>query len=50
MPPTLKSFSSIVLAMRWADDPGIGSRMINARSETAAEKPSFRRAFKERRC
>ena len=34
----------------WADDPGIGSRMINARSETAAEKPSFRRAFKERRC
>ena len=34
----------------WADDPGIGSRMINARSETAAEKPSFRKAFKERRC
>jgi putative SOS response-associated peptidase YedK len=34
----------------WADDPGIGARMINARSETVAEKPSFRRAFKERRC
>ncbi len=34
----------------WADDPEIGSRMINARSETVAEKPSFRRAFKERRC
>jgi putative SOS response-associated peptidase YedK len=34
----------------WADDPGIGNRMINARSETVAEKPSFRRAFKERRC
>lgn len=34
----------------WADDPGIGSRMINARGETVAEKPSFRRAFKERRC
>lgn len=34
----------------WADDPQIGSRMINARSETAAEKPSFRRAFRERRC
>lgn len=33
----------------WADDPGIGSRMINARSETASEKPSFRRAFRERR-
>jgi putative SOS response-associated peptidase YedK len=34
----------------WADDPGIGSRMINARSETASGKPSFRRAFRERRC
>jgi putative SOS response-associated peptidase YedK len=34
----------------WADDPEIGSRMINARSETAHEKPSFRRAFRERRC
>lgn len=34
----------------WADDPRIGSRMINARSETAPEKPSFRKAFKERRC
>jgi putative SOS response-associated peptidase YedK len=34
----------------WADDPGIGSRMINARSETAPEKPSFRRAFRGRRC
>ncbi|MGF1473397.1 MAG: SOS response-associated peptidase [Rubrobacteraceae bacterium] len=34
----------------WADDPQIGSRMINARSETAAEKPSFRAAFKKRRC
>jgi putative SOS response-associated peptidase YedK len=34
----------------WADDPQIGSRMINARSETASEKPSFRRAFRERRC
>jgi putative SOS response-associated peptidase YedK len=34
----------------WADDPAIGSRMINARAETAPEKPSFRRAFRERRC
>jgi len=34
----------------WAKDPKIGSRMINARSETAAEKPSFRAAFKRRRC
>jgi putative SOS response-associated peptidase YedK len=34
----------------WADDPQIGSRMINARSETVAEKPSFRGAFRKRRC
>lgn len=34
----------------WADDPAIGNRMINARSETAHEKPSFRSAFKRRRC
>jgi putative SOS response-associated peptidase YedK len=38
------------LIPRWAKDPAIGSRMINARSETAAEKPSFRTAFKYRRC
>lgn len=34
----------------WADDPSIGNRLINARAETAAEKPSFRNAFKKRRC
>ena len=34
----------------WAKDPAIGSRMINARAETAAEKPSFRAAMKRRRC
>jgi putative SOS response-associated peptidase YedK len=34
----------------WADDPAIGNRMINARAETVSEKPSFRGAFKERRC
>ena len=34
----------------WADDPSIGSRMINARSETVTEKPSFRNAFERRRC
>ncbi len=34
----------------WAKDPSIGSRMINARSETAADKPSFRAALKRRRC
>jgi putative SOS response-associated peptidase YedK len=34
----------------WAKDPSIGSRMINARAETLAEKPSFKNAFKRRRC
>ncbi len=34
----------------WADDPSIGNRMINARSETAASKPAFREAFAHRRC
>lgn len=38
------------LVPSWSKDPSIGSRMINARSETAAEKPSFRSAFKRRRC
>lgn len=34
----------------WSKDPKIGNRLINARSETATEKPSFRAAFKRRRC
>lgn len=34
----------------WSKDPAIGNRLINARAETAAEKPSFRNAFKRRRC
>ncbi len=34
----------------WSKDPAIGSSLINARSETVAEKPSFRTAFKRRRC
>ena len=34
----------------WAKDPSIGNRMINARAETLVERPSFRSAFKERRC
>lgn len=34
----------------WAKDPSIGNRMINARAETVAEKPSFRTAYKKRRC
>jgi putative SOS response-associated peptidase YedK len=34
----------------WAKDKSIGARLINARSETVQEKPSFRQAFKRRRC
>jgi len=34
----------------WAKDATIGSRLINARAETAAEKPAFRAAFGQRRC
>ncbi len=34
----------------WAKDETIGNKLINARSETIAEKPSFRSAFKRRRC
>jgi len=38
------------LVPSWAKDPKIGTRLINARAETIAEKPSFRRAFARRRC
>ena len=34
----------------WAKDPSIGSRLINARAETLAEKPSFRGSLKYKRC
>jgi putative SOS response-associated peptidase YedK len=38
------------LVPSWATDPAIGNRLINARAETAAEKPAFRGAFRRRRC
>ena len=38
------------LVPSWARDKAIGNRMINARAETLAEKPSFKRAFAHRRC
>ncbi|HLK58961.1 MAG TPA: SOS response-associated peptidase [Chthonomonadaceae bacterium] len=34
----------------WADDPAIGNKLINARAETLAEKPSFKSALVKRRC
>jgi len=38
------------LVPHWSKDDEIGNRMINARAETLSEKPSFREAFKKRRC
>jgi putative SOS response-associated peptidase YedK len=38
------------LVPSWAKDPKIGNRMINARVETVAEKPAYRKAFAGRRC
>lgn len=34
----------------WAKDVSIGSRMVNARSETVMEKPAYKHAFRRRRC
>ncbi|HCU90080.1 MAG TPA: hypothetical protein DGR97_09055 [Gammaproteobacteria bacterium] len=58
MVPTLTgNYGSLVttnlhwgLVPPWAKDRKIGSRLINARAETVAEKPSFRAAFQKRRC
>src|SRR5262245_31041204 len=38
------------LVPSWANDLKIGYRLLNARSETAEKKPSFRHAFRNRRC
>jgi putative SOS response-associated peptidase YedK len=38
------------LIPHWAKDEKIGSKMINARAESIEEKPSFRNAFRQRRC
>ncbi|HEV3204739.1 MAG TPA: SOS response-associated peptidase [Gemmataceae bacterium] len=38
------------LVPSWAEDLKMGNALINARSETAAEKPAFRSAFRSRRC
>ena len=54
--PIIRSTNREVAQLRWglipswAKDTKIGGRMINARGETAAEKPAFRRAFRRRRC
>lgn len=38
------------LVPRWADDIAIGNRMINARAETLAQKPAFKKLFARQRC
>ena len=38
------------LIPHWAKTASIGSRMINARAETVAQRPAFRDAFRKRRC
>ena len=38
------------LVPSWAKDPSFGNKMINARGETVAEKPAFRKAFQQQRC
>mgnify|MGYP001027512242 CR=1 FL=1 len=38
------------LVPHWADDPAMGGRMINARSETVDRKPAFEESFRHRRC
>jgi len=38
------------LIPHWAKDTSIGSKLINARAESVADKPSFRNAFQRRRC
>ena len=38
------------LVPRWANDLSIGSKMINARAETVAERPAYKTAFAKRRC
>ena len=48
--PNTLDFFQWGLIPSWAKDPTIGNKMINARSETLAEKPSFKTAYKRRRC
>ncbi len=48
--PKTLTFYKWGLVPSWSKDATAGARMINARSESAAEKPSFRAAFRRRRC
>lgn len=48
--PRRAEFFTWGLIPSWSKDPSIGSRMLNARAETLAEKPSFRGPLKYKRC
>lgn len=48
-PDTLKYFRWGLIPY-WAKEPSIGNKLINARAETLLEKPSFKNAFRSRRC
>jgi putative SOS response-associated peptidase YedK len=48
-PDTMKFFRWGLIPS-WAKEPSIGSKLINARSETLVDKPSFKNAFRTRRC
>ncbi|HYO89862.1 MAG TPA: SOS response-associated peptidase [Candidatus Limnocylindrales bacterium] len=48
--PSEAQFMRWGLIPSWSKDASIGSKLINARAETAAEKPSFRNALRRRRC
>lgn len=49
-PKRITQFMHWGLIPPWAEDPSIGTRMINARCETLSKKPAFRNALKRRRC
>jgi len=48
--PAVADFLVWGMIPSWAKDPSIGSRLINARAETLAEKPAFRSSYKYKRC
>ena len=48
--PSILSYYRWGLIPFWAKDKTIGNKMINAKAETILEKPSFKNAFKNRRC
>lgn len=48
--PNALEFMRWGLIPPWAKDSSVGNRMINARAETVATKPAYRRAFRTQRC